>query len=266
MTRLSALRALVGKEVASFRRDRQQFMGLLILVLFLGFFVLQWALVLRRQAASPQFPVFFGLGPILWILLLFGGLSWFMTLFVIPSALDSFAGERERGTLEGLLVAPLSDRWLYRLKVLALVLPFGGLSGVIVLVMGLIAILSDPRATHTLGLLTLGLPLLLWLPVHLLLTTLQVGLGVCCSIRSQTRKGAQMLHGLFSLGFFTATAIMFAAALLLAVLTQRILVGHSWQPWLMIGAYLGLLTGLGGLCLLPLVLGRGWFDRESLLS
>ncbi|MCU0723548.1 MAG: ABC transporter permease, partial [Planctomycetes bacterium] len=55
----------------------------------------------------------------LWLVILCGtGVGWYASFFVLPLGFATFAGERERGTLEVVLATPVPDATLYAAKTL----------------------------------------------------------------------------------------------------------------------------------------------------
>lgn len=129
---------------------------------------------------------------------------------VISAAAESFAGERERHTLETLLASPLSDRAILTGKIIAAVL-YGWLSSLAVLLLGLITInlvhFTDGFLVYApllgIGSLTLGL----------LASALTACIGVLVSLRVTTVRQAQLTLTLLLtlLGF--ALAVVWAIGL-----------------------------------------------------
>jgi heme exporter protein B len=106
---LRQLVALVVKDLRLESRRRETLVGVLVFVL-LVLALFQFALDLEREAARRLVP------GLLWVTLLFAGLL----------ALGrTFAAERDQGTLDGLLVAPLDRSALYLAKVVATVVFMG---------------------------------------------------------------------------------------------------------------------------------------------
>ena len=116
-------------------------------------------------------------------------------LFALVIATDAIVGERERGTLEGLLLAPLSDRELVTAKLIGALLPAltVGVCGSVVY-----AVITDvllwPYLNGPL------LPNATWLLVVLWvgpsMVTAALGLAVWVSARVRTTQGAQQISGL----------------------------------------------------------------------
>ncbi|MCC6170014.1 MAG: ABC transporter permease [Caldilineaceae bacterium] len=124
---------------------------------------------------------------------------------VIGAAAESFAGERERHTLETLLASPLSDRAILTGKIMAAAL-FGWLNSVAIQVLGLITVnlvyAADGFIVYApalgVGSLTLGL----------LAAALTACIGVLVSLRVTTVRQARLTLTLFivALGFMVAAA------------------------------------------------------------
>src|SRR3954468_16608826 len=101
--------ALVAKDLRLESRRRESLAGVLVFVL-LVLVLFQFALDLEREQARQVAP------GVLWITLLFAGLL----------ALGrTFAAERDQGTLDGLLLAPVDRSAIYLAKVLATVVFMG---------------------------------------------------------------------------------------------------------------------------------------------
>lgn len=126
-------------------------------------------------------------------LLLWG---WVPFLLVSSVVADSFAGERERRTLETLLASRLSDRSILAGKILA-ALGYGWGITIVSLILALITI----NVAHGQG----ELILFPWkmafgiIGISLLVASLAAGLGVLISLRAATVRQAQQT---FSLAFF----------------------------------------------------------------
>lgn len=150
-------------------------------------------------------------------------LGWMPLFLVIAMVADSFAGERERHTLETLLATRLSDQAILYGKIAAAVSYAWGLVLVSV-VLGLITV----NLAHGHGQLLMlpGDRLLSLVVFGLLMALLSSSIGVLVSLRSSTvRQAAQTL----SLGFMVVTFSV--------VFGLRALPG-SWQAW-MLGAING---------------------------
>jgi len=121
---------------------------------------------------------------------------WIPTLVVPGIVADSFAGERERHTLETLLAGRLSDRAILLGKLCAPVLYGWGLT-MIALLLGLISVNLKAGAGHLLlfpALLALSLVVMSFLASWLF-----AGAGVLISLRSPTVQKAQQTVGMLTL-------------------------------------------------------------------
>jgi len=111
----------------------------------------------------------------------------------IQPIVDSFAGERERHTLETLLASRLSDRGIVVGKTLAAVVPAFG-AGLVLFALGVVVVNLSPGRS---GPFVVPPPLLLWSTVALigLLPLLVAGAGVLVSLRASTVRRAQQMLG-----------------------------------------------------------------------
>lgn len=116
-------------------------------------------------------------------------------LFALVIATDAIVGERERGTLEGLLLAPLSDRELVVAKLAGALLPAltAGIGGSVIY-----AVITDVLLWPYLDGPLLPNPtwLLVVLWVGPAMVTAALGLAVGVSARVRTTQGAQQISGL----------------------------------------------------------------------
>jgi ABC-2 type transport system permease protein len=134
--------------------------------------------------------------------------SWVPFLLVSGVVADSFAGERERHTLETLLASRLSDRAILFGKLGAAIAYGWGFTLVSVLV-GLITI---NLAYGQSGLLMYPAPIGLGiLALSFLIAALAAGLGVLVSLRAATVRQAQQI---FSVAFFLLFVPLFAIPML----------------------------------------------------
>lgn len=133
--------------------------------------------------------------------------AWIPYLLVSGVTADTFAGERERHTLETLLASRLSDRAILFGKLAAVVAYGWGITLAAVL-MSLVAV----NAAYWQGTLTLYPPALfaVILTVSLLIALFAAGLGIAISLRAATARAAQqtmsiimfvLLIPLFALSF-----------------------------------------------------------------
>jgi ABC-2 type transport system permease protein len=134
--------------------------------------------------------------------------GWVPFLLVSGVVADSFAGERERHTLETLLASRLSDRAILLGKIAAAVAYGWGITMVSVLV-GLITV----NIVHWQGELIFYPPAIALGIVSLsfLVAALAAGLGVLVSLRAATVRQAQQT---FSIAFFLLFIPLFAFPLL----------------------------------------------------
>lgn len=169
-----------------------------------------------------------------------------MTASVISA--DSFAGEKERGTLETLLFAPVDMLSLFAGKVLAALIPAVGLS---LATLALCALSLNLVAWPLFQ--GLFFPQFNWLPLMLLVlpavSLLAVLLNVFISARVATFQAAYQMGGVIVLPFLL---IMAGQATGLVLLDAIVLVG------------VGLVLGIVDLLLLQQVLRR--LDRNLLFA
>jgi len=128
----------------------------------------------------------------------------------IQPIVDSFAGERERHTLETLLASRLSDRAIVAGKILAAVLPAFG-AGLLLLGLGLMTVNLKHAAA---GPLLLPPASLLWTTIGLigLLPLLVAGAGTIISLKSSTVRRAQQTLGFAIVGVLLVPFLVFMAA------------------------------------------------------
>jgi len=137
-----------------------------------------------------------------------GGMAAFATFIgffgPLATVVDSFAGERERHTLETLLATPLSDRAILLGKVLS---QYVGVWSTVVL----LAVVSSATTTVIAGapgLVVLPFVLVAGLVGSTITATLVVGLGSLISLRAPTvKKGQEWLgYSMFPIFFLPAFA------------------------------------------------------------
>ena len=118
--------------------------------------------------------------------------GWLPLMLVVGAVADSFAGERERHTLETLLASRLPDRAILFGKVLAAI-TYGWGIVMAMLFLSLVTVNLTARAGHLLLFpwrFAVGAPLLAWLGAGLAATA-----GVLVSLRAATvRQAAQTLN------------------------------------------------------------------------
>jgi ABC-2 type transport system permease protein len=142
------------------------------------------------------------------------GISIFLVLSIVA---DTFAGERERHTLETLLASRLSDRAILAGKIVTVVLYGWGLTMTSLIVAlfavnlevggGRILLYPGPRSAATVAL-------------SLLLSILSTGIGVLISLRASTVRQAQQILTIGWIALFVL--IFFGAQALPSSLTTRI--------------------------------------------
>lgn len=188
--------------------------------------------------------------------LIYVGANYFLAPFFLLIPLmaasvisaDSFAGEKERGTLESLLFAPVDIRSLFLGKVLAALIPAVALSlGTFVLCAVTVNLAGWPRFGR------IFFPQLNWLPLLLLvipmLSLATILVNVFISARVATFQAAYQLGALVVLPVLALVAGQFTGVLLLDTVAV-----------LLMGVVLGLLN----LLLLRQVMRR--LDRNLLFS
>ncbi len=184
--------------------------------------------------------------------------AWIPYLLVSGVTADTFAGERERHTLETLLASRLSDRAILFGKLGAVVLYGWGITVATVL-LNLLTI----NLVYWQGTVTLYPPALfaVILAVSLLISVFAAGLGIAISLRAATARAAQQT---LSIIMFVLLIPLFALSFLpkevLAGL-DAFLVGLS-LPQLLAGALLILLVFDLGL----LAYALSQFRREKLIT
>lgn len=151
-------------------------------------------------------------------------------------ASDSFAGERERGTLEPLLYTPISDQELFAGKVLAALMPAVGL--------GLVGFVLNAVVVNAAGYRLMGglfFPTADWLLLVLLLgpacALIGLGVTVLVSSKAKTVTGAQQASGALVLpvvGLMVgqmAGAFYFGGAVILGATAVALVIGLSLVWW-----------------------------------
>lgn len=271
--RRRALLAVVRKDIRAISSNLQVLLPMLILPLILGIVLpggLSWA-ILRFGEQSSELRDLFELleripvGALTEELAQFGALREQALFFVMNYLLapfflliplmaastvsaDSFAGEKERGTLESLLFSPLRVDWLFSAKVLAALVPAVLLSwGTFVLT----AVTVNAVAWPWLG--RVFFPTLNWLPLMLLVVPLlslaAILVNVFISARVRTFQAAYQLGGL---------VILPILVLIVGNISGLMLLSTSLNVWLSLG------LALVDLVLL-LVLSRN-LDRAALFE
>lgn len=121
---------------------------------------------------------------------------WVPFLIVSYVVTDTFAGERERHTLETLLASRLSDRTILFGKIVSVLL-YGWVTAIIGLTASLITVNISAGEGYLLMFSTRAS--LAILALTFLFTLLSSGLGVLISLRSATVRQAQQITGLIGL-------------------------------------------------------------------
>ncbi len=180
------IKTVVWKEVREIIYNKQVLIGLPLIVLLIGVYI-PWTMG-RSFVEEP------------YLLLAW---SWMPLLLVIGVLMDSFAGERERHTLESLLATRLSDHAILFGKILTAV-AYGWGATIVIIVAGLITV----NVAFGQGQLLLFSPLagLLIVLITLLLSTLIASAGVLVSLRASTVRQAEtvFLIGIAAVGVIPA--------------------------------------------------------------
>lgn len=194
---------IVRKEAKELFSQRVRFRGGLIgMLIFIGVFGI--FLPLQSGRAWVESPV----NVIYW--------AWIPFLMVSSVVADTFAGERERHTLETLLASRLSDRAILFGKLTSAILYGWGLT-MICMLLGLVTInLAHGRGELLLypTWIFLGITVLSWL-----ISGLAAGVGIFISLRAATVRQAQQT---FSIVFY----LFFIPIFLLPLLPE------DWKLWM----------------------------------
>ena len=168
---------------------------------------------------------------------------WLPFSLVGTTMVDSFAGERERHTLETLLASRLSDRAILFGKILAGILYGAGITFLCMLVSLVTVNLVDGQG----GLLLFPLPIALGLVILVLLvSTLASALGVLVSLRAASVRQAMQT-------FTIANAVLLIPVLVISLLHPALLA--TITPFILKTSFIGLAIGAGGgLTLLDVIL------------
>lgn len=161
----------------------------------------EWREVRRMQGGKKAFlGLFLGLGVMgifipyqmgtMWVdsPVILGVLAWLSLVAISMVIVDSFAGERERHTLETLLASRLSNRAILFGKA-AVAVAYGWGSTMLLMILGLIVV----NIAHGHGKFLFYKPIVAWgTPVFCFLTAvLATGIGILISLRASTVKQAQ---------------------------------------------------------------------------
>ncbi len=281
------LKAMVVKEVRTSLRERQQLIGLVVLLFVLLFLsgtgasrfraLLQASATTRptTQATTLQSQIAQQvllpphLTSVRWACVLAGmGVGVFFSLgLLLSAALATFAGEKDSGTLEVLLASPVEDTQLYVLKCISVLLPSAVLGYLFLLVP---ASLTLFLLRSELAVVPINLPLhvlLLSVPPVLLANLILVALAAAVSAKTNSLKGAQQVFGaIMCVVIFTPTLILPAVLGLPAV---RHSLKHAAGRWIAQGfalQYVTVLAALTVLAIICLAIGRAFFRRDQLLT
>jgi len=220
-------------------RGRSRF-GLIILVLVFGIVI-----PLQNGRAWVETPV----SLIVW--------SWMPFLWVSGIVADSFAGERERHTLEALLATRLSDRAILFGKTLAAML-YGFILTWIIMLLSLVVVnISAGHGELLLFPVTLGAGAVIF---SLLICGLAASLGVLVSLRAGSVRQAQQL---MSAGML----VIFIPIMLIQFLPRSLLVsvGNFLQQTDPLQAGVGLALVLLLVDLTLILIGMRLFRRSKLI-
>jgi len=230
------------KELPYLRKDKSR-TNLFSLLIFLAVF----GILLPWQTGSEWVTSPFSLLP--W--------AWLPFMMVGTTMVDSFAGERERHTLETLLASRLSDRAILFGKILA-----GIIYGLVITFLCVLVGLVTVNLVHGgNGLLLYPAPLALGLlVVVLLISTLASGLGVLVSLRAASVRQAQQT---FTIAYF----VLFIPILVFPMLPSS--VTNSLVHFLESTSFASLAIGIGlGVAVLDVVLilaAMARFKRSRLI-
>lgn len=240
--RRRAIVAILRRDIEVVRANRAVMIPLAVLpLIFVVLFpvfggLLAWVDVpagdLQRLLRSVPTPVFDGLPPSSGLRLAVALLGYFIPpltlvlplLVVMVLATDAVAGERERGTLEGLLLAPVSDRDLLIAKLAGAWLPALAVGVVTSLVYAIICdLMLWPALDGPL------LPRPTWLVLSFVvgpaLSAAALALAVLISARSRTVQGAQQIAGVAVLPLVFLVVGQFSGLLFLGVWQLLVVAG-----------------------------------------
>jgi ABC-2 type transport system permease protein len=239
------IRTVLGKELKELLMRQGHFKGgALGMIIYLGVMGVYLPLMMGRGLVETPYILLF------WI--------WFPMLLVIGVVVDSFAGERERHTLETLLASRLPDFAILAGKILSAVVYGWGMT-ILFLVMGLVTVNVANWDGHIL--MFPPLMLLFILVCSLLVSLFVSAMGVLISLRAPTvRQAAQTL----SIGIFAVAVVPFVIFFVLP---------DEWKSCIMDALvttgieYLaaGALAVLAVLCLASLYVAMLRFRRSRLL-
>jgi ABC-2 type transport system permease protein len=230
------------KELPYLRKDKSR-TNLFSLLIFVGLFgiLLPWQTG-RDWVTSP-------LNMLSW--------AWLPFMMVGTTMVDSFAGERERHTLETLLASRLSDRVILFGKILA------GIVYGIVITLGCVLVgLGTINLLYGQGsLLVYPAPIAVGIVAEVLLvSTLASGLGVLVSLRAASVRQAQQT---FTIAYFAIFIPIIVFPLLPAAVTRRITEFFMRSSFVTIAVVLGI--GVAAIDALLILAAMARFKRSRLI-
>ncbi|MFI5381610.1 MAG: ABC transporter permease subunit [Tepidisphaerales bacterium] len=281
------LKTMVVKEVRTSLRERQQIVGLVVLLFVLVFLAgtgagrfralmqasattrpATQATTLRAEFAHQPFPPLH-VNSVRWAAVLVGmGVGLFVSLgLLLAAALATFAGEKDNGTLEVLLATPVEDTKLYLLKCASVLLPSAVLGYLFLLVPGALTMFL---LRAELAAVPINLPLyvfVLSVPPVLLSNLILVAVAAAVSAKTNSLKGASQVFGAIMCAIiFTPTIILPAVA---GLPGARQWLRHAAGSWITQGfatQYLTVLAALAVVAAICLAVGRALFRRDRLLA
>ncbi|MGA2498751.1 MAG: ABC transporter permease subunit [Tepidisphaeraceae bacterium] len=281
------LKTMVFKEVRTSLRERQQVVGLVVLLLVLLFMAgtgaTRFRALIRASATTrpttqattlqAQFASQALLRPHLtsvrWAAVLAGsGVGVFVSLgLLLAAALATFAGEKDSGTLEVLLASPVEDTKLYLLKCISVLLPSAVLGYLFLLVPGALAMFL---LRTELAAAPINLPfyvLVLSAPPVLLSNLILVAIAAAVSAKTSSLKGASQVFGaIMCVIIFTPTMILPAVCSAPAVRQWLARTGGRWITQGFAVQYVAVLVVLTVVAVICLAIGRAFFRRDRLLA
>ena len=189
---------------------------------FFGLILVVFGIVIPARAGWPWITV-----P--WMALVF---AWLPLMLVMAVVADSFAGERERHTLETLLASRLSDASILFGKIAAAVAFAYGML-LLVSILSLVSVnvwLSRPDPWRHLllwgGLESFGVTV-----IGFLLTVLCATVGVMVSLKSETVRQANLRLSMGLIVFFPAVAMVLAGVWAVVPPAAQLVVLDAVQTW-----------------------------------
>jgi ABC-2 type transport system permease protein len=200
---ISDILTIIWKELKEILFQRGRFRGGWLGMVF---FVLVFGIFMPLQS-GPDW-VSSPIGLIYW--------AWIPFLLVSGIVADTFAGERERHTLETLLASRLSDRAILFGKLFTAILYGWGFTVLSMLISLVTVNIAHGQNGLLLYPLDIGAGIL---ALSFLIAGLSAGLGVLVSLRASTVRQAQQT---FSIAFFAIFILIFALPMLPASLQLRL--------------------------------------------